>query len=326
MKKICNVRLFFPILCQPGLSMNKQSYIFILGLCLTFCAGAVFPQEIRSITLKTEPNAIVWTDGVKRGVTDEEGKLDIKPLARGTKTLRVRAFGFKEITKSLLPTTRGALNLPLVKTTDKAELAFQEAEKLVDEDKEKAIGLYREAVRLRPRYAEAFVGLARALTGSDNEEALASIRKARRLKPVYPEASTVEGRIYRSEDETDKAIDSFERAIKEGRGFEPEAYTGLGLIFKEEAEGAAAAGDLEDEKYYYEEAAKSFEKAVAQFYTTEPIVYMFLGEIYEKMDEGQKAIDVYNRFLKDFPSSDERSVVESFIVQIKKEMAGGNND
>ena len=302
--------------------MNLKSYIFTVVVFIAVSATLVFAQSRSGkINLQTEPNATVWIDGLKRGVTDEEGKLEITPIKRGARRLKVRAYGFKEISKRLLVTQRGAMRIRLIKTTSPAELAFQEAEKILPEDKIKAIELYRKAVKLRPRYGDAYIALARALTGSDNPGAHKAIAKARRIRAIYPEASAVEGRVFRSENDLDKAIDSFDRAVREGRGFQPEAHTGLGLIFKGEAESAAAASDFEDEKYYYGEAAKSFEKAIDQLSATEPVLYILLGAVYEKMEENQKAIAVYERFLRDFPTDNERTAVESFIVQIKREIS-----
>ncbi len=301
--------------------MKLKFFTIIIALVGVVSASA--QTRIGTLLVETEPEAIVWIDGVKRGVTDETGKLEIKPVRKGSTRIKIRAYGFKQVVKSLLPTQGRTLKVALVKTTSPSEKAFQEAEKILSEDKEKAIELYKKAVRLRPSYAEAYVALARALTGRDNDAAHKAIATARRLKRFYAEASTVEGRIYRAEGEIDKAIDSFDRAVKEGKGFQPEAHTGLGLIFKEEAEGANAAGDYDDEKFYGDEAAKSFEKAIDQLSATEPIVYILLGSVYEKINEKQKAIAVYERFLRDFPVNNERSAVESFIVQIKREMNDG---
>ncbi len=297
---------------------------FIIGFL--FVAKPTFGQQRkplnqadRAITVITEPEAKVWIDGVLRGKTDETGKLVVKPVKAGTRKIRVRADGFKEVNKSLRPTRKGDLKIVLAKTSSQSELAFQQAEKVLSEDKDKAIGLYEKAIRLRPRYISARIGLARALTSIGNhEEALKMIAKARRIRRVFPEASAVEGRIYMSMSDYDKAIASFDRAIKEGRGFQPEAHTGLALLFKGEAESAKSEGDAEDEKYFYAEAAKSFEKAIAQLSATEPVVYLFLGKIYEDIGEKKKAIAVYEKFLRDMPENSERSAVESFIFQLKK--------
>lgn len=290
---------------------------------LLLTISTVFAQQPRTITVVTEPNAIVWIDDVKRGTTDEKGKLVVKPVQNGNRKLRVRADGFKESSATLKAVQKGEVKIPLVKTTDEAELAYQQAEKMMEEDKEKAVTLYQKAVKLRPKYAEAYLGLARALSETNKlEEALAAVNNARKIRPIYPELSAVEGRIYRADDDEENTIKSFERAIKEGGGFQPEAYTGLAILFKGKAEAAGSGGDFEQEDSYYNTAAKYFVKAIEQLSLTEPIVYYYLGEIYEKQKKYKEAIAVYEKFIRDMPDSDDVSVMRSFIVQVKKKMNG----
>ena len=80
--------------------MKKLLMISVLVLGLTF---TIFAQKARTVTVTTEPNAIVWLDDVKRGVTDSSGKLTMKFVANGTRKVRVRGAGFKEVSQSLLP-------------------------------------------------------------------------------------------------------------------------------------------------------------------------------------------------------------------------------
>ena len=286
-------------------------------------APAATTAQMRAITVVTEPKAIVWLDDVKRGQTDESGKLTFKFSLPGTRKLRVRADGFKETTQNLLPTQKGEIKIALVKTTDEAELAYQQAEKLAATDKQKASELYEKALKLRPQYAEAQLGLARVLADEGNlDEALAAIQKARKLRPAYAEASAVEGRIYKSEGDEEKAIASYKRAIAEGKGFQPEAHTGIAIIYKEKAEAAGAAGDFQEEEVFYTEAAKSFKSALSQLSGAPDaeIIYQLLGLGYEKMKKYKDAIAVYEEFLRVFPNSNEASAVQSFIVQLKKQM------
>lgn len=321
--------LVFNLKCRMRNSkiMYRKFFVFIFVFCFLFAFENSYAQRsrrnaslsARTITVVTEPKAFVWVDGVRRGETDENGKLLVKPLMNGTRKLIVRADGFREVAKTITATQKGTVKITLIETNDQAELVFQEAEKVLSEDKNKAAELYEKAIRLRPKYEAAYIGLARALSSLGNhDEALKVISKARRVRPSFPEASAVEGRIYKSLGEYDKAIDSFDRAIKEGKGFQPEAHTGLALLFKEEAESARAENDIDDEKYFYEESAKSFEKAIEQLSATEPVVYLFLGKIYEDMGDKKKAIAVYKRFLRDMPDHGEVPAVESFIVQLNK--------
>ena len=289
---------------------------FLIGTNSIFVQGQT---AVRTITIITEPNSAVWIDDILRGKTDESGRLVIKPVAAGIRKMRVRADGFKEISQNLTAAQKGDVKIALVKTTDEAELAFQNAE--AETDKPKAIELYKKAVKLRPKYAEAFLGLARALESqSDYDGALEAIKNARKVRPIYAEASAVEGRIYKDAGEEEKAVASFNRAIKEGKGFQPEAHTGLALFYKDKAFGAGNSGNLAEETELNAQSITHFQKAIEQLSATEPVVYFLLGEIYEKRKKYNEAIKLYEKFIRDFPDSSERTAVESFIVQIKKQM------
>ena len=100
------------------------SVIFFLMCCIIVAAQ-------RSAVIDTEPSASVWLNGVFYGKTDASGKLEIKNVPAGVQKIKVRADGFKEISK---PLVAGNNSITLVKTTDGAELAFQEAERLAAED------------------------------------------------------------------------------------------------------------------------------------------------------------------------------------------------
>lgn len=306
--------------------MRLKNYLPALIFCLVFAAAAF--GQTRTITVISEPNATVWLDELLRGKTDENGKLLIKPVTTGAHRIRVRADGFKEASQNLTAAQKGDVKIALVTTEDKAELAFQEAERMTLVDRDKAVAAYRKAIELRPKYAEAQLALARVLLAkSDYDGALAAIREARRARPAYAEASAVEGRIYIAvgdEGDEARAIAAFKRAITEGRGIQPEAQTGLGLLYKEKAEAAGSESDYEAEEANYLIAAGYFKKAVAQLAGAPDAItiYQLLGLSYERMKKYPEAIAVYEEFLRVFPDANEAATVESFIVQLKKEMNG----
>jgi tetratricopeptide (TPR) repeat protein len=290
-------------------------------------ARPVTAASIRSITIVTEPTATVWLRDVKYGITNGDGQLEVRTDARAAQPMRVRAAGFKDAVKTLSPTQKGELRIPLVKTTDEAELAFQQAEAFTTTDRDKAVEAYKKAIAARPNYIEARLGLARVLMDARRrEEALAAIRDLRKIKPGIAEASAIEGRLYKENGEEDKAIAAFKKAITEGRGFQPEAYTGLGLLYQERAEGFGPA-DMDAETAAYTEAATNYAAAIKQlgFGSDAPVVMQLLGRIYEQQKRYKEAIALYEDFLRRFPTSDEADAVRSFIVQIKNQMDGDDN-
>lgn len=280
--------------------------------------------SLRPITVVTEPHAIVWIDNVRYGETDDKGRLAIASLSPGIRSLRVRANGFSEVTKSLPATTRGDVPVTLARTTDEAELAYQSAETASTVDRQKAIAEYQRAIKLRAKFPEAYLGMARMYSETgDIEKAFQAMRSAKRLKPGYAEASAVEGRLLKDTDDESKAIAAFKRAIAEGKGFQPEAYTGLGLLFKDRAENFGGTGDFANETASYNESVKYLSVAAKQLGTSPDamVVYQLLGLVYERQKKFNEAIALYEEFLRLFPDSSEATAVQSFIVQIRKQMA-----
>jgi tetratricopeptide (TPR) repeat protein len=285
--------------------------VFLMLAFNLTASGQTGKPPARSITVRTSPNAIVWVDEVRRGVTDATGSLDVRPLTAGRHTIRVRAKGFTEASLPILPTRRGVVNIPVKKPADEAELAFQQAEEQREkgggeEGRKAAIDLYRRALKLRPRFAAAHVGLARVLlSGEDHDGALEQIDEARRDRPNYAEASAVEGRILRSMPDEEAAMNSYRRSIREARGFQPEAHTGLGIVREER-------GD-------YEGAVASFKKAIEQLSDTEPVLYEFLGRNLEKLERWKEAVAAYEKYLELAPQGPHASAINSIIDQLRRQ-------
>ena len=293
--------------------------ICLAALLFTVCGVAVLAQRKpipaansgRTLTIVTESNAIVWLDEIRRGTTDAGGKLLLAKVSSGAHSLRVRASGFKEVTMPVQAAQRGEIRVRLARTNDEAELTFQQAETAReqakdDQSRQKAADLYREALRLRPAFPAAHVGLARVLMDlNDSNGALAEIDAARRDKPVYPEASAAEGRIYRETGQTDEAIGSFNRAIRESHGFQPEAHVGLGRVYEDRGQ--------------YELAAREYQIAINQLSDTEPIIYQLLGAAYEKTGKNKEAIVAYEAYLRLAPNGSLAPAVKSILEQLREQ-------
>jgi lipopolysaccharide biosynthesis regulator YciM len=272
---------------------------------------AAVSTSVKSITIHTQAKATVWLDEVRRGVTDDAGRLMLEKVSAGPHSLRVRASGFHERTLAVAPAQRGQIEVCLTRTTDEAELSFQQAEEARekakdDESRRAAADLYRRAIKLRPSYAAAHVGLARILLDlNDYKQALSEIAEARSDRPAYAEASAVEGRIYRYAAFWDDAAASFRRAIREAHGFQPEAHTGLALLLEERGKN--------------EEAASEFRTALVQLSDTEPVIYQLLGAVYEKMEKYKEAVEAYEKYLQLAPEGNLAPAVRSIIDQLRKQ-------
>jgi tetratricopeptide (TPR) repeat protein len=266
-----------------------------------------------SLTITTEPNAIVWIDEIRRGVTDASGRLQLKNVSTNRHTVRVRANGFKEVTVPLVAGRR-TLTVKLFRTTDPAELLFQQAEEAREKAKDdlakqKAAELYEQAIKVRSAFPAAHLGLARVLLDLNQyQKALVEIEEARRARPLYPEASAVEGRIHREAAFTDDAIESFRRAIREAKGFQPEAHVGLARIFEEQGNHA--------------EAEAEYRKAIAQLADSEPVIYQLLGAAYEKQQRYKDAVVAYEKYLALAPNGSLAPALRSIIDQLRRDAEG----
>jgi tetratricopeptide (TPR) repeat protein len=298
---------------------NAAGLLFLVFFCQSVPAqrqakARTVSNTSRTLTILTEPNAIVWLDEVRRGTTDTAGKLMLIKVSSGSHNLRVRASGFREAAITLPPAQRGGVKVRLTRATDEAELVFQQAENAReqakdDDSRQKAAELYRRALQLRPAFPAAHLGLARVLMDlNDTDGALGEIEAARRYRPIYAEASAVEGRIYREAAQTDEAIGSFNRAIREGRGFQPEAHVGLGRLY--------------EDKGQYDLAAREYQIAINQLSDTEPIIYQLLGAAFEKLQNYKEALKAYEKYLELAPNSSLAPAVRSIIDQIRSEAEG----
>jgi tetratricopeptide (TPR) repeat protein len=283
----------------------------VVAVLVFLIAPVIYAQA--PLTITTEPNTIVWIDEIRRGTTDASGKLTVNKVSAGRHVVRVRARGFKETTTPLLPGRR-SLTVKLLPTTDQAELLFQDAEiarekARGDEALKQAADLYREAIKLRPAFPAAQVGLARVLMDlNEFKEAHAAIDAARRTKPSYAEASAVEGRLYRDEAFDNEAQNSFRRALREAGGFQPEAHVGMAKVYEDKGQFAQAVAE--------------YRAAIAQLSDSEPVIYQMLGAAYEKMEKPKEAVTAYEKYLELAPNGSYAAAIRSILDQLKREAGG----
>src|SRR5215467_9786438 len=104
-------------------------FVSVAGL-LVILAGTASAQRPRppasasprTVAIVTEPKAIVWIDEIRRGVTDDSGRLSSLKLSGGVHNLRVRAIGFKETSTPITAVQPGEITVRLLRTTDQAKL------------------------------------------------------------------------------------------------------------------------------------------------------------------------------------------------------------
>lgn len=296
---------------------------FRLAVPVLICAGfAAGQSKVREVTFVTGPFAAIRIDGILYGKADESGRLTVKTVAPGSHTVTVRSDGFAEVSKAIAATQKGEFAIKPVKMADAAELSFQEGERQSLTDRQKAADAYEKAIKLKANYTAAYVGLTRVQTdGGGYEDALKTLVRLRRFAPALAEASAVEGRIYVQLGDEKKAVAAFKKAILQGKGFQPEANAGLGLLYKEKAEGLSGSDDRASADNYAL-AAKYLSVAIKQLSGAPDaiVIYQILGLIYEQQHKYDLAIATYKEFLEFFPNVSEAEAVRSFIVQINKQL------
>ena len=88
---------------------------------------------------------------------------------------------------------------------------------------------------------------------------------------------------------------------------QPEAWTGLGIVFEEEGRHA--------------EAADAFRKAIAQLSDTEPALYQLLGNAYERLEKYREAVAAYEKYLELAPEGSFAPAIGSIIDQLRQQAA-----
>lgn len=277
-------------------------------------------QDPPPIIIKTEPGAKIWLNNIYFGTAGDKGELAVKLPPKAPIEVRVRAAGFAPA--AVKAGTQRTVTVALKRTDDAAELAFQDAERQASIDRREAIKLYEKAIELRPAFVEAHLARARMLieTG-DPFEAERSLAAARKLEPANPEISAIAGRLFREEGDFAKAEAAFKRSISEGKGFQPEALTGLGMLYADRGETPREEDSLSATLEFYSLAEENLLKAIEQLAGAPDakVVFQYLGRLLERQGKDAEAIALYRKFLEMFPDSVEASAVRSFIEQLQRE-------
>ncbi len=112
------------------------------------------------------------------------------------------------------------------------------------EDLDQAITCFAEAIRLNPKFAEAYCnrGIVYDEKG-EPDKAIADFTEAIRLNPKFTEAYHNRGVVYTEKGEPDKAIADYTEAIRLNPKF-AEAYYNRGAAYTEKGEQATAEADF----------------------------------------------------------------------------------
>jgi tetratricopeptide (TPR) repeat protein/SAM-dependent methyltransferase len=124
---------------------------------------------------------------------------------------------------------------------DFAEAYYNMGNALQDKDDLKAaIDSYRKALKIKPDFAEVYNKVGTAMQGKgDLKAAIDSYKQALKIKPDYAEAFKNMGNALNDEGDLEGAIDSFEQALKIKPDF-AEAYYNLGAALKDKGDLKAA--------------------------------------------------------------------------------------
>jgi tetratricopeptide (TPR) repeat protein len=106
----------------------------------------------------------------------------------------------------------------------------------------------------------------------------------------------------------DEASKSFQRAIREGRGFQPEAHVGLARVYEDRGQN--------------EEAITQYQIAIKQLADSEPVIYQLLGAAFEKVQKYKESVAAYEKYLQLAPKGSLAPAVRSILDQVRRQAAG----
>ena len=196
------------------------------------------------------------------------------------------------------------------------------ADKMLDNKQfDQAIATYREALKQNPKNADATVGLSDALTAKgietagdiNNVAAVPFLEEATHVKPQNDVAYAKLGEIYDANDQTEKAITSYEAALRINPGL-IDVYVPLGLAYVKAGEiekaavyatKAETAGPESAESRYLrglvlfhqnknDMALASFDRAIvlnSDFVNA----YYYRGQVLDRMEKDDQAVASYKQ-------------------------------
>ncbi|MFL6215576.1 MAG: tetratricopeptide repeat protein [Blastocatellia bacterium] len=263
--------------------------------------------------ITSQSGSVVFINNVRHGATSDKGELDLPRVRAGSYPIRVRTVGFNDWNGSVVIIANSSRTVKVTQppTTDEATLHYQRGDALRERGKNKeAVEEYRQALGLRPSFADARIAMARSLTAlQDFQEAETQITAAlKSTGRTQAEAQTVLANLRRHQGLIEESITEYRKAIRLARDNAFEAHIGL----------AIALNEMNDPRLI-DEIAREYRAGIIQDMETEPVLYYQLGEILEKAGRNKEAIAAYRNYLRLDPEGEYASAAESVIEQLKNE-------
>ena len=146
-----------------------------------------------------------------------------------------------------------------------------------------AIDSYKQAIKIKPDYADAYSNMGIALKDKGElDAAIDSYKQAIKIKPDYAVAYNNMGVVLKDKGELDAAIDSFKQAIKIKSDY-ADAYSNMGIALKDKGELDAAIDS-------YKQAIKIKPGYADAYYN--------MGNVLKDKGELDVAIDSYKKAIK----------------------------
>jgi tetratricopeptide (TPR) repeat protein len=164
-----------------------------------------------------------------------------------------------------------------------------------------AIACYKQALKIKPDYAEAYNNMGVALK-DDVKAAIDSFKKAVKFKPDYAEAYYNMGNVLKDKGDLESAIKSFKKALKIKPDY-AEAYSNMGVALQ-------GKGDLEA-------AIESYKQAI-NIKPDSAEAYSNMGSALQDKGDSEASIESYKQALKIKPDYAQAWNNLIFPLQVKK--------
>ena len=159
-----------------------------------------------------------------------------------------------------------------------------------------AIEAYKKAIAIEPDYAWAYRGIGLAYYRLERyREAIEAYKKVVAIEPDFADAYCFMGRVYRELKRYPEAIEAYKNAIAIKPDY-PDAYSLMGRVY--------------DELKRYPEAIEASKKAIA-IKPDYPDAYSLMGHVYYELKRYPEAIAAYEQFLRLEPTGDMADLVRS---------------